>query len=167
MGSVCALYGPPYCVLAEGLSPSSKTGHRQTGSDLLILAPPPPLAAPEAPHISSVDYVQGVLLVRWTYGELFVDLSHSRLLHWEVLAVGRKGLKRTFSLDVSQPRPQLLLHWARPLALTGGGGVCRAGDPDGDAGEAAAASGRHLQPDGGGLHRAQPQHLHTQHHQAG
>lgn len=60
------------------------------------------ITAPEAPHISSVDYVQGVLLVRWTYGELFVDLSHSRLLHWEVLAVGRKGLKRTFSLDVTR-----------------------------------------------------------------
>lgn len=57
-------------------------------------------AAPEAPHISSVDYSHGVLYVRWTYGDLFTDLSHSRMLHWQVLAEGKKGSRRHFSTDV-------------------------------------------------------------------
>ena len=59
------------------------------------------LSAPEAPHISSVDYSHGVLYVRWTYGELFIDLSHSRMLHWQVMAVGKKGPERSYSIDVS------------------------------------------------------------------
>lgn len=62
-----------------------------------------PPAAPEAPHISSVDYAHGVLSVRWTYGELFIDLSHSRMLHWQVVAVGRRGPERSYSVDVSPP----------------------------------------------------------------
>ena len=57
--------------------------------------------APEAPHISSVDYNHGTLYVRWTYGELFIDMSHSRMLHWQVTAHGKKGSKRTYSTDVS------------------------------------------------------------------
>ena len=57
--------------------------------------------APEAPHVSSVDYSHGVLYVRWTYGELFIDLSHSRMLHWQVVAVGKKGGDRSYSVDVS------------------------------------------------------------------
>ncbi|XP_029968959.1 receptor-type tyrosine-protein phosphatase O isoform X2 [Salarias fasciatus] len=60
------------------------------------------VTAPEAPHISSVDYSQGVLYVRWTYGELFIDLSHSRMLHWQVSAVGRRGAERSFSVDVTR-----------------------------------------------------------------
>lgn len=48
-----------------------------------------------------MDYSHGVLYVRWTYGELFVDLSHSRMLHWQVLAVGKKGVKKSYSIDVS------------------------------------------------------------------
>uniref|UniRef100_A0AAR2K418 Protein-tyrosine-phosphatase n=1 Tax=Pygocentrus nattereri TaxID=42514 RepID=A0AAR2K418_PYGNA len=48
------------------------------------------ITAPEAPHISSVDYSHGVLYVRWTYGDLFTDLSHSRMLHWQVVAEGKK-----------------------------------------------------------------------------
>uniref|UniRef100_A0A3Q4MZL1 Protein tyrosine phosphatase receptor type O n=1 Tax=Neolamprologus brichardi TaxID=32507 RepID=A0A3Q4MZL1_NEOBR len=59
------------------------------------------VTAPEAPHISSVDYSHGVLYVRWTYGELFIDLSHSRMLHWQVVAVGKKGPEKTYSVDVS------------------------------------------------------------------
>ncbi|XP_061124492.1 receptor-type tyrosine-protein phosphatase O isoform X3 [Syngnathus typhle] len=59
------------------------------------------VTAPEAPHISSVDYSHGVLYVRWTYGELFVDLSHSRITHWQVVAVGKKGSERSYSVDVS------------------------------------------------------------------
>lgn len=58
-------------------------------------------SAPEAPHVSSVDYSRGVLFVRWTYGELFIDLSHSRILHWQVLAIGKKGPESGFSVDVS------------------------------------------------------------------
>ncbi|XP_068611331.1 LOW QUALITY PROTEIN: receptor-type tyrosine-protein phosphatase O [Brachionichthys hirsutus] len=60
------------------------------------------ITAPEAPHISLVDYSHGVLYVRWTYGELFIDLSHSRMLHWQVLAVGRKGPERTYSIHVTR-----------------------------------------------------------------
>ncbi|XP_043964289.1 receptor-type tyrosine-protein phosphatase O isoform X1 [Gambusia affinis] len=60
------------------------------------------VTAPEAPHISSVDYSQGVLAVRWTYGELFIDLSHSRMLHWQVEAVGKKGPQRGYSVDVTR-----------------------------------------------------------------
>ncbi len=72
-------------------------------------------SAPEAPHISSVDYSHGVLYVRWTYGELFIDLSHSRMLHWQVKAVGKKGPERSYSIDVSLP----LIH---PLTCSA---VCR------------------------------------------
>ncbi|XP_026182736.1 receptor-type tyrosine-protein phosphatase O isoform X2 [Mastacembelus armatus] len=60
------------------------------------------VTAPEAPHISSVDYAHGVLYVRWTYGELFIDLSHSRMLHWQVVAVGRKAPERSYAVDVTR-----------------------------------------------------------------
>ncbi|XP_056223433.1 receptor-type tyrosine-protein phosphatase O isoform X1 [Seriola aureovittata] len=60
------------------------------------------VTAPEAPHISSVDYSHGVLYVRWTYGELFIDLSHSRMLHWQVVAVGKKGPEKSYSIDVTR-----------------------------------------------------------------
>uniref|UniRef100_A0A8C7HR99 protein-tyrosine-phosphatase n=1 Tax=Oncorhynchus kisutch TaxID=8019 RepID=A0A8C7HR99_ONCKI len=60
------------------------------------------VTAPEAPHISSVDYNHGTLYVRWTYGELFIDMSHSRMLHWQVTAHGKKGSKRTYSTDVTR-----------------------------------------------------------------
>ncbi|XP_060885220.1 receptor-type tyrosine-protein phosphatase O isoform X3 [Labrus mixtus] len=60
------------------------------------------VTAPEAPHISSVDYSHGVLYVRWAYGELFIDLSHSRMLHWQVVAVGKKGPERSYSVDVTR-----------------------------------------------------------------
>ncbi|XP_069375985.1 receptor-type tyrosine-protein phosphatase O isoform X2 [Paralichthys olivaceus] len=60
------------------------------------------VTAPEAPHVSSVDYSHGVLYIRWTYGELFIDLSHSRMLHWQVVAVGKKGAERSYSVDVTR-----------------------------------------------------------------
>ncbi|XP_023145284.1 receptor-type tyrosine-protein phosphatase O isoform X2 [Amphiprion ocellaris] len=60
------------------------------------------VTAPEAPHISSVDYSHGVLYVRWTYGELFIDLSHSRMLHWQVVAISKKGPERSYSVDVTR-----------------------------------------------------------------
>lgn len=42
-----------------------------------------------------------MLFTRWTYGELYIDLSHSRMLHWQVLAIGKKGPERGYSVDVS------------------------------------------------------------------
>uniref|UniRef100_A0A8C1VHQ7 Protein tyrosine phosphatase receptor type O n=1 Tax=Cyprinus carpio TaxID=7962 RepID=A0A8C1VHQ7_CYPCA len=59
------------------------------------------VTAPEAPHISWVDYAHGTLLVRWTYGDLFTDLSHSRLLHWRLTAEGKKSATRRYSIHVS------------------------------------------------------------------
>nr|XP_040029331.1 receptor-type tyrosine-protein phosphatase O isoform X2 [Gasterosteus aculeatus aculeatus] len=69
------------------------------------------VTAPEAPHISSVDYSHGLLLVRWTYGELFIDLSHSRMLHWTVVAIGKKGAERSYSMDVTRN----VMHASLPL----------------------------------------------------
>ncbi|XP_061570376.1 receptor-type tyrosine-protein phosphatase O-like isoform X1 [Cololabis saira] len=60
------------------------------------------VTAPEAPHISSVDYVQGLLLVVWDYGELFSDLTHSRILHWQVTAVGRRRTDKSYSINVTR-----------------------------------------------------------------
>ncbi|XP_043086645.1 receptor-type tyrosine-protein phosphatase O isoform X2 [Puntigrus tetrazona] len=60
------------------------------------------VTAPEAPHISSVDYAHGTLFVRWTYGDLFTDLSHSRMLHWQLSAEGKKGSRRRYSMDVTR-----------------------------------------------------------------
>ncbi|XP_036375885.1 receptor-type tyrosine-protein phosphatase O [Megalops cyprinoides] len=60
------------------------------------------ITAPEAPHISSVDYSNSLLYVRWTYGDIFTDLSHSRMLHWLVVAEGKKGSKRRISVDVTR-----------------------------------------------------------------
>ncbi|XP_016431293.1 receptor-type tyrosine-protein phosphatase O-like [Sinocyclocheilus rhinocerous] len=60
------------------------------------------VTAPEAPHISSVDYAHGTLFVRWTYGDLFTDLSHSRMLHWQLTAEGKKGARRHYSIDVTR-----------------------------------------------------------------
>uniref|UniRef100_A0AAX7TCF4 Protein-tyrosine-phosphatase n=1 Tax=Astatotilapia calliptera TaxID=8154 RepID=A0AAX7TCF4_ASTCA len=67
------------------------------------------VTAPEAPHISSVDYSHGILYVRWTYGELFIDLSHSRMLHWQVVAVGKKGPEKTYSVTRNVMRASLPL----------------------------------------------------------
>uniref|UniRef100_A0A8C1R9J0 Protein tyrosine phosphatase receptor type O n=1 Tax=Cyprinus carpio TaxID=7962 RepID=A0A8C1R9J0_CYPCA len=60
------------------------------------------VTAPEAPHISWVDYAHGTLLVRWTYGDLFTDLSHSRLLHWRLTAEGKKSATRRYSIHVTR-----------------------------------------------------------------
>ncbi|KAL0964895.1 hypothetical protein UPYG_G00274040 [Umbra pygmaea] len=60
------------------------------------------VTAPEAPHISSVDYSHGTVYIRWTYGEMFIDMSHSRMLHWQVTAHSRKGSRRTYSTDVTR-----------------------------------------------------------------
>ncbi|XP_066580446.1 receptor-type tyrosine-protein phosphatase O isoform X2 [Amia ocellicauda] len=60
------------------------------------------ITAPEAPHISSVDYSNSLLYVRWTYGDVFTDLSHSRMLHWLVVAEGKKGVRKSISSDVTR-----------------------------------------------------------------
>ncbi|XP_015208471.1 receptor-type tyrosine-protein phosphatase O isoform X2 [Lepisosteus oculatus] len=60
------------------------------------------ITAPEAPHISSVDYSNSMLYIRWTYGDVFTDLSHSRMLHWLVVAEGNKGVKKSISSDVTR-----------------------------------------------------------------
>uniref|UniRef100_A0A8C1VHJ8 Protein tyrosine phosphatase receptor type O n=1 Tax=Cyprinus carpio TaxID=7962 RepID=A0A8C1VHJ8_CYPCA len=62
------------------------------------------VTAPEAPHISWVDYAHGTLLVRWTYGDLFTDLSHSRLLHWRLTAEGKKSATRRYSIHFTAER---------------------------------------------------------------
>lgn len=87
-------------------------------------------SAPEAPHVSSVDYSRGVLFVRWTYGELLIDLSHSRILHWQVLAIGKKGPEGGFSVDVSLPVRLGSAHTGGPVLGVWGDGWCvGAGDP--------------------------------------
>ncbi|XP_073801992.1 receptor-type tyrosine-protein phosphatase O isoform X2 [Danio rerio] len=60
------------------------------------------ITAPEAPHISSVEFSHGSVFVRWTYGDLFTDLTHSRMLHWQVVAEGKKSARRRFSVDVTR-----------------------------------------------------------------
>ncbi|KAJ8373850.1 hypothetical protein SKAU_G00044300 [Synaphobranchus kaupii] len=60
------------------------------------------ITAPEAPHITAVDYSNNLLYVRWTYGDIFTELSHSRMLHWLVVAEGKKGSKRRISADVTR-----------------------------------------------------------------
>uniref|UniRef100_A0AAY4E4G0 Protein-tyrosine-phosphatase n=1 Tax=Denticeps clupeoides TaxID=299321 RepID=A0AAY4E4G0_9TELE len=67
------------------------------------------VTAPEAPHISSVDYSHGLLYIRWTYGDLFTDLSHSRMLHWQVVAEGKKGSKKRFSVTRTLMKTTLVL----------------------------------------------------------
>lgn len=65
-----------------------------------------------------------MLAVSWTYGELFTDLTHSRMLHWQVLAIGKKGPARGFSLDVSpSPVPRGSAHTADLMVM--GDLLCR------------------------------------------
>uniref|UniRef100_A0A8C2ATA5 Protein tyrosine phosphatase receptor type O n=1 Tax=Cyprinus carpio TaxID=7962 RepID=A0A8C2ATA5_CYPCA len=70
---------------------TTHTANRFTTHTLSLKSP---AFTPEAPHISSVDYAHGTLFVRWTYGDLFTDLSHSRMLHWQLTAEGKKGVTR-------------------------------------------------------------------------
>ncbi|XP_073420706.1 receptor-type tyrosine-protein phosphatase O isoform X4 [Dendrobates tinctorius] len=55
------------------------------------------ITAPVAPQIVHVEYVRHLLYVTWTYGEKTFDLSHSRMLHWQVTAEGRKRIKKSVS----------------------------------------------------------------------
>ncbi|XP_033887953.2 receptor-type tyrosine-protein phosphatase O-like isoform X1 [Acipenser ruthenus] len=60
------------------------------------------ITAPEAPEISSVEYSNRLLNIGWKYGEGDTDLAHSRMLHWLVVAEGRKRVKKSISSDVSR-----------------------------------------------------------------
>ncbi|MGH0120584.1 UNVERIFIED_CONTAM: hypothetical protein FKN15_009371 [Acipenser sinensis] len=60
------------------------------------------ITAPEAPEISSVEYSNRLLNVGWKYSEGYTDLAHSRMLHWLVVAEGRKRVKKSISSDVSR-----------------------------------------------------------------
>ncbi|XP_041111287.1 receptor-type tyrosine-protein phosphatase O-like [Polyodon spathula] len=60
------------------------------------------ITAPEAPEISSVEYSDRLLNIGWKYGEGYTDLAHSRMLHWLVVAEGRKRVKKSISSDVSR-----------------------------------------------------------------
>ncbi|KAG9490911.1 hypothetical protein GDO78_006308 [Eleutherodactylus coqui] len=55
------------------------------------------ITAPVAPQIMHVEYVRHLLYVTWRYGEKAFDLSHSRMLHWQVTADGRKRIKKSVS----------------------------------------------------------------------
>lgn len=124
-------------------------------------------SAPEAPHISAVEYSGGVLFLRWTYGELFIDLSHSRMLHWQVLAIGRKGAPRGYSVDVSLSVPLGSAHPANVLLPWKLMQKVLPGEPERDASEPAPPSWRHLQRDSDGVHGAQQELVHAQRGQTG
>ncbi|XP_053320347.1 receptor-type tyrosine-protein phosphatase O isoform X2 [Spea bombifrons] len=53
------------------------------------------ITAPVAPRNVSVEYISMVVYISWTYGEDTVDLSHSRLLHWQIVADGKKRIKKS------------------------------------------------------------------------
>ncbi|XP_059672933.1 receptor-type tyrosine-protein phosphatase O [Gavia stellata] len=58
------------------------------------------ITAPVAPEITSVEYYNHLLYVTWTYGGDGTDLSHSRMLHWMVIAEGKKKIKKSVTRNV-------------------------------------------------------------------
>ncbi|XP_065539308.1 receptor-type tyrosine-protein phosphatase O isoform X5 [Lathamus discolor] len=58
------------------------------------------ITAPVAPEITSVEYYNHLLYVTWTYGGDGTDLSHSRMLHWMVIAEGKKKIKKSVTRSV-------------------------------------------------------------------
>ncbi|KAL8222256.1 UNVERIFIED_CONTAM: hypothetical protein K2H54_075224 [Gekko kuhli] len=58
------------------------------------------ITAPVAPEITSVEYFSNLLYVSWTYGDDNTDLSHSRMLHWMVIAEGKKKIKKSVTRNV-------------------------------------------------------------------
>ncbi|NXI20653.1 PTPRO phosphatase, partial [Irena cyanogastra] len=58
------------------------------------------ITAPVAPKITSVEYHNHLLYVTWTYGGDGPDLSHSRMLHWMVVAEGKKKIKKSVTRNV-------------------------------------------------------------------
>ncbi|KAE8612935.1 hypothetical protein XENTR_v10007507 [Xenopus tropicalis] len=55
------------------------------------------VTAPVAPQITSVEYSNGLLHITWAYGDGAFDLSHSRILHWQVIAEGKNRIKKSVS----------------------------------------------------------------------
>nr|XP_028601730.1 receptor-type tyrosine-protein phosphatase O isoform X2 [Podarcis muralis] len=53
------------------------------------------ITAPVSPEITSVEYFNNLLYVSWIYGDDNTDLSHSRMLHWMVIAEGKKKIKKS------------------------------------------------------------------------
>ncbi|XP_072855881.2 receptor-type tyrosine-protein phosphatase O isoform X2 [Pogona vitticeps] len=58
------------------------------------------ITAPVSPEITSVEYFNNLLYVSWIYGDDNTDLSHSRMLHWMVVAEGRKKIKKSVTRNV-------------------------------------------------------------------
>ncbi|XP_064417100.1 receptor-type tyrosine-protein phosphatase O [Latimeria chalumnae] len=58
------------------------------------------ITAPLHPEIRSVEYFNNLLYVSWTYGDDTTDLSHSRMLHWLVIADGKKRVKKSVTRNV-------------------------------------------------------------------
>ncbi|EMP35052.1 Receptor-type tyrosine-protein phosphatase O, partial [Chelonia mydas] len=58
------------------------------------------ITAPVSPEITSVEYFNNLLYVSWTYGDDGTDLSHSRMLHWMVIAEGKKKIKKSVTRNV-------------------------------------------------------------------
>ncbi|XP_019371131.1 PREDICTED: receptor-type tyrosine-protein phosphatase O isoform X2 [Gavialis gangeticus] len=58
------------------------------------------VTAPVAPEITSVEYYNHLLYISWTYGDDSTDLSHSRMLHWMVIAEGKKKIKKSVTRNV-------------------------------------------------------------------
>ncbi|XP_067997975.1 receptor-type tyrosine-protein phosphatase O [Melanerpes formicivorus] len=58
------------------------------------------ITAPVAPEITSIEYYNHLLYITWTYGGDGTDLSHSRMLHWMVVAEGKKKIKKSVTRNV-------------------------------------------------------------------
>ena len=69
------------------------------------------IVAPVAPEITSVEYFNSLLYISWIYGDDTTDLSHSRMLHWMVVAEGKKKIKKSVCFFESQYwAPDIYLH---------------------------------------------------------
>ncbi|XP_061494493.1 receptor-type tyrosine-protein phosphatase O isoform X4 [Rhineura floridana] len=58
------------------------------------------ITAPVSPEITSVEYFNNLLYVSWIYGDDNTDLSHSRMLHWMIIAEGKKKIKKSVTRNV-------------------------------------------------------------------
>ncbi|XP_056655273.1 receptor-type tyrosine-protein phosphatase O isoform X2 [Monodelphis domestica] len=58
------------------------------------------ITAPVAPEITSVEYFNNLLYISWMYGDDTTNLSHSRMMHWMVVAEGKKKIKKSVTRNV-------------------------------------------------------------------
>ncbi|XP_043944375.1 receptor-type tyrosine-protein phosphatase O isoform X2 [Protopterus annectens] len=58
------------------------------------------ITAPTRPEITSVEHFHGMLYISWSYSSDITDLSHSRMLHWLVIAEGKKRIKKSVTRNV-------------------------------------------------------------------